>query len=169
MREHKAASYAGVLIVFAHFCTAACFHQSGRLLVREEGAQRPCIVPRLRQRRATCASLSTVPTLSGASLSAVVHIDRRTLLVAGTSALVPAAAPRFANAAIDPAVLEKAEKVKAAIKVLAPNSGSAVEDMVVGVVDDGSESMLAAFLGAAAAVAESTHCKNRPQHGTLTR
>ena len=152
MREHKAASYAGVLIVLAHFCTAACFHQSGRLLVREEGAQRPCIVPRLRQRRATCASLSTMPTLSGAS--AVVHVDRRTLLVAGTSALVPAAAPRFANAAIDPAVLEKAEKVKAAIKVLAPNSGSAVEDMVVGVVDDGSESMLAAFLGAAAAVAE---------------
>ena len=35
--------------------------------------------------------------------------------------------------------------MKAAIKVLAPNSGSAVEDMVVGVVDDGSESMLAAF------------------------
>ena len=166
MREHKAASYAGVLIVVAHFCTAACFHQSGPLLVRE-GAQRPCIMPRLRQRRATCASLSTMPTLSGAS--AVVHVDRRTLLVAGTSALVPAAAPRFANAAIDPAVLEKAEKVKAAIKVLAPNSGSAVEDMVVGVVDDGSESMLAAFLGAAAAVAESTHCKNRPQHGTLTR
>ena len=140
MNERNAASYAGVLIVFAHFCTAACFHQSGCLVVRE-GAQRPCIVPRLRQRHATCAS-------------AVVHVDRRTLLVAGTSALVPAAAPRFANAAIDPAVLEKAEKVKAAIKVLAPNSGSAVEDMVVGVVDDGSESMLAAFLGAAAAVVE---------------
>ena len=140
MNERNAASYAGVLIVFAHFCTAACFHQSGCLVVRE-GAQRPCIVPRLRQRHATFAS-------------AVVHVDRRTLLVAGTSALVPAAAPRFANAAIDPAVLEKAEKVKAAIKVLAPNSGSAVEDMVVGVVDDGSESMLAAFLGAAAAVVE---------------
>jgi len=64
---------------------------------------------------------------------------------------------------IDPKVLEKAEEVNAAIKILAQGPGAlqpvALEDLVVGVIDDGSPTMKAAMIGVASTGARAIKLK----------
>jgi len=116
-------------------------------------------------RRRRCAPFDLHASAQGNQ--ATPAIARRAVLLGSSVCLaLSTAKPPVAHAKgnpIDPKVLEKAEEVNTAIKNLAQGPGNVqpvpLDDLVVGVIDDGSPTMMAAMIGVASTGARAVKLK----------